>query len=339
MRHIINFYRYNSDVRKKYLDAFEDLPWHEIIRDRGGSFHSMRNIFLHVLDAYRYWLEYGIKDDLKQYTRLDGECFKNVDDMRRYELTVDSLVTTLVEGLTEEDLSTSYSIHDGNEIIHATMEAILMHMIEEELQHRGELNCMFWQQDIDPPITGYVGWLQEKTTQRPVQPEPKKAPWLTVTSPVKALLGQGKLRREYPDQPLVGVGAAIIDGSRILLVRRGQDPGRGLWSIPGGLIELGEKVRDAMLREVKEETGLEIQIERLLDVADSIFRDEQERIHFHYVVVRFLARPVTTLVEPRSDVFEAKWVEFNDIARFPLTEGAEKLVRTFLGSGQHRVEV
>jgi len=160
-----------------------------------------------------------------------------------------------------------------------------------------------------------------------------------VTSPVKALLGQGKLRREYPDQPLVGVGAAIIDGSRILLVRRGQDPGRGLWSIPGGLIELGEKVRDAVLREVKEETGLEIQIERLLDVADSIFRDEQERIHFHYVVVRFLARPVTTLVEPRSDVFEAKWVEFNDIARFPLTEGAEKLVRTFLGSGQHRVEV
>jgi len=174
MRHIINFYRYNSDVRKKYLDAFEDLPWHEIIRDHGGSFHSMRNIFLHVLDAYRYWLEYGIKDDLRQYTSVDGECFKNVDDMRRYERTVDSLVTDLVEGLTEEDLMTSYSIHDGNEIIHATMEAILMHMIEEELQHRGELNCMFWQQDIDPPITGYVGWLQEKTTQRPPQPESRK---------------------------------------------------------------------------------------------------------------------------------------------------------------------
>lgn len=167
MLRISNFYRYNSDVRKKYLDALAKLPWDAIVKDRGASYHSIRDVFIHVLDAYRYWFEYCIKDNITEYKRADRESFRNVDDIRRYELSVDSLVMTLVRGLSEEDLSKVHVIHDGHDTIRTTMEAILIHMIEEELQHRGELNCMFWQQDIDPPITGYVGWLQEKMAKAP----------------------------------------------------------------------------------------------------------------------------------------------------------------------------
>lgn len=168
MQHILNFYRYNSAVRKKYLDAIEKLPWQEIVKDRGASFHSIRDVFLHVLDAYRYWFEYGIKDNLKGYHRIDRASFKGVDDMRRYEHQVDSAVMTLVEGLREEDLSRVYVIHYHDEAPHVrerTMETILIHMIEEELQHRGEINCMLWQQDVDPLVTGYHEWLDERAAQ------------------------------------------------------------------------------------------------------------------------------------------------------------------------------
>jgi uncharacterized damage-inducible protein DinB len=162
-RHILNFYRYNSVARKAYLDVIEKLSWEEVTRDRGASFPSIRDVFLHVLEAYRYWFECVVKGEtVKEY---DPECFRGVDDMRRFEQDVDSMVMRLVESLQEDDLTRVYSIcctdSDDEQTSQVSMEAILMHMIEEELQHRGEINCMLRQQDIDPPIAEYHRWSQE----------------------------------------------------------------------------------------------------------------------------------------------------------------------------------
>ena len=95
--------------------------------------------------------------------------------------------------------------------------------------------------------------------------------------------------REYPSRPIVGVGVLVKRGDKVLLVRRRFDPGRGKWSIPGGLVELGETVRGAALREVYEETGLNVKLDRLLGVVDYIERDKRGRVRFHYVLVDFLA--------------------------------------------------
>lgn len=163
MQHILGFYRYNSNVRKKYLDAIERLPWEEITRDRGASFPSIRDVFLHVLEAYRYWFEEVIGGAL--VTEHPPENFEDVASMRELEQEVDAMAMKVVENLREEDLSKVYTVQstdiDDAENVQISMESILMHMIEEELQHRGELNCLFWQQNIDPPVTGYGRWLRE----------------------------------------------------------------------------------------------------------------------------------------------------------------------------------
>src|SRR3972149_8641068 len=141
----------------------EKLPWEEVIRDRGASFHSIRNVFLHVLNAHRYWFQFAIYNNLGAYRRIDPDKFMTVDDMRKYESEVDSMVMSLIGSLREKDLQKIHAIQDGSVIHNVTMEAIAMHMIEEELQHRGEINCMFWQQNIDPPIIEYGEWLGQRT--------------------------------------------------------------------------------------------------------------------------------------------------------------------------------
>ena len=156
---IVGFYRYNSRVRKKYLDAMEKLPWEEIVKDRGASFGSIRNVFLHTLDAYRRWFQAvinGIPYQRDYYLISTAQNYKSVSDLRAFENEIDSLVMGIVEALHDEDLSRVF-VFEGRDKVNRNivMEEILMHMIEEELQHRGEINCMFWQQDIDPPITAY----------------------------------------------------------------------------------------------------------------------------------------------------------------------------------------
>jgi len=159
LEHILNFYRYNSDVRKKYLAAMEKLPWEEVVKNRGASFQSIRNVFVHVLNAYRYWFQYAIRDNLKEYKAIKLDDCGSIQDVRKYEAEVDAMVMSLIENLRGEDLQNVYVIHAEDTTYHVSLEAILMHMIEEELQHRGEINCMFWQQDVDPPILEYGQWL------------------------------------------------------------------------------------------------------------------------------------------------------------------------------------
>ncbi len=149
------------------MEAIEKLPWEDVVKDRGASYPSIRDIFLHVLDAYRYWFEYATKGSkVKEYADIDPANVRNVADLRKLEREVNSMVMGIVNGLREEDLQNVFKIDqsagDGGAIFSRSMEMILIHMIEEELQHRGELNCLFWQQDVEPPITSYGEWLTKK---------------------------------------------------------------------------------------------------------------------------------------------------------------------------------
>ena len=133
--------------------------------------------------------------------------------------------------------------------------------------------------------------------------------------------------REYPSRPIVGVGVLVKRADRVLLVRRRFDPGRGKWSIPGGLVELGETVRDAALREVYEETGLNVRLDRLLGVVDYIERDEDGRVRFHYVLVDFLAYAEgPEKVNPSDEFLEVRWVKASEVKRYDITDSLRSLL-------------
>ena len=135
------------------------------------------------------------------------------------------------------------------------------------------------------------------------------------------------MSREYPDQPRVGVGAIVLDGDRVLLVKRGRAPGAGKWSLPGGLVHLGETTREAVVREVAEECGLAISVKDVAGVVDRVVRDEAGRIRYHYVLVDYLAFPDSTRVVPGSDAADAQWIEIDRIVELDTTEGLLDMVR------------
>src|SRR6202521_4064122 len=101
------------------------------------------------------------------------------------------------------------------------------------------------------------------------------------------------MKREYPESPLVGVGAVIVQDQRVLLIRRGQAPLLGEWSLPGGVLECGETLREAVVREAREETGLVVETDEMLGVYERLIRDDEERLRYHYVLIAFLCRPVS----------------------------------------------
>ena len=134
------------------------------------------------------------------------------------------------------------------------------------------------------------------------------------------------LAREYPVAPRLAVGAAIWRDGRVLLARRGHQPNLGLWSLPGGLVELGETLREAIVREIQEECHIEIQPLDVVEVVDLIRRDEAGRVRTHYVVVDFCA--VHRSGEPRaaSDVSEVRWVEPASVAGYGVSEAVRRVV-------------
>lgn len=120
--------------------------------------------------------------------------------------------------------------------------------------------------------------------------------------------GRTMLQREFPVAPLTGVGAVIVDQGRALLVRRGTEPAKGRWSIPGGLIELGETLHQAVVREVEEETGLLVEPVCLVELLDRIFRQD-DRVRYHYVIADYLCRVTGGTLAAASDADEVRWVE------------------------------
>ncbi len=135
------------------------------------------------------------------------------------------------------------------------------------------------------------------------------------------------MSREYPERPLLGVGGVVIHEGRALIVRRATEPLKGEWSIPGGLVELGEKLVDAVAREVLEETGLVVEPGEVLELFDSIWRDADGRCQYHYVLVDYLCRVTGGELQAATDVSDARWITEAEISEFGLRPATQDVLR------------
>ncbi len=145
--------------------------------------------------------------------------------------------------------------------------------------------------------------------------------------------------REFPDAPRVGVGAVILDGERVLLVKRGQPPSQGKWSIPGGLVHLGERIEDALRREVQEECGVRVRLLGLCGVIDRVRLAadngaQPARVHYHYVIIDYVAAVESGVPRAGSDAAEVRWVPVADLADYDTTEGLADMVHRALSLRQ-----
>src|SRR5258707_4597380 len=138
------------------------------------------------------------------------------------------------------------------------------------------------------------------------------------------------VKREYPDRPLVGVGAIIVDAGRVALVKRGKAPLLGEWSIPGGMLELGETVRQGVEREALEETGLVVRATELLGVFDRVVLDDAKQCQYHYVLIDFFCERVSGDLHAAGDAVDARWFTADEIATLPLPEDTAGVIRLAL---------
>jgi mutator protein MutT len=132
--------------------------------------------------------------------------------------------------------------------------------------------------------------------------------------------------RRYPSRPFLGVGALIFEDGNILLVERAKEPMQGYWSIPGGIVEAGEKLEEAIRREVLEETGLEVEALSIFEVFERIIPDAQGQPEYHYVLIDYLCRQVGGCLQAASDVSRAAWVAEPNLRDYRLTEGTLAVV-------------
>lgn len=135
------------------------------------------------------------------------------------------------------------------------------------------------------------------------------------------------MSREYPDYPRVGVGAVILDGDQVLLIQRGGATLPGKWSVPGGLVELGETTREAVCREVAEECGLEIDLVDVCGVLDRVIRDREGRVHYHWVLVDFLAVARGGTLCAGDDAADARWVPIDEVESYDTTDGLMDMIK------------
>lgn len=133
--------------------------------------------------------------------------------------------------------------------------------------------------------------------------------------------------RRYPKRPILGIGALIFKGKRILLAQRGKQPLMGWWSLPGGVLETGESLMDGIRREVREETGLEVKPLEIATVFERIIADVQGRAEYHYVLIDYVCRVTGGEARPASDVSALAWVTEDELAGYQLTEGTLPVIR------------
>src|SRR5262249_24869461 len=141
-------------------------------------------------------------------------------------------------------------------------------------------------------------------------------------------------RREFPDAPRVGVGAVVLDGDRVLLVQRGRPPAQGKWSLPGGLLGLGERLEDAVIREVEEESGLRVQILGLCGAIDRVGPgdgDGRGRVRYHWVIVDYVATAVGGTLQSGSDAAQARWVAIDQLHTYDTTVGLAPMIMRAVG--------
>lgn len=132
--------------------------------------------------------------------------------------------------------------------------------------------------------------------------------------------------RRFPERPVVGVSAVVVGSDGIVLVRRGREPMKGEWSLPGGGVEVGETLADAVAREVREETGLGIRVGPIVDVLDRIHRGDDGRVEYHYVLVNYACVVVDGVLGRGSDAADVCWAPLADLSRYHLTEEVHAVV-------------
>ena len=133
--------------------------------------------------------------------------------------------------------------------------------------------------------------------------------------------------RQYPERPIVGVGAVIVDDGNVVLIRRKYEPLKGHWSLPGGMVEVGETLETALAREMLEETGLTVDVGPVIEVFDRITRDEERRVRYHFVLIDYLCWPAGGTLRAGSDVDAAVWAEPDALAGYSLTDKATSVIR------------
>jgi ADP-ribose pyrophosphatase len=139
------------------------------------------------------------------------------------------------------------------------------------------------------------------------------------------------MRREYPEQPSIGVGVVIIKDNRVLVVQRGKEPAAGTWAFPGGRLELGETLAEAAVREAREETGLTVEPGEVIAVMDLIDTDEGGHVRFHYVLIDLLAQAVGGTLRPGDDSVAVRWIGLEDVDGLPMAPRMADAVRRVLG--------
>ena len=142
------------------------------------------------------------------------------------------------------------------------------------------------------------------------------------------------MKRLYPDQPVVGIGAVIIKEGEIALIKRGNEPSKGKWTIPGGLVELGENLETAVIREIKEEVCLDVDNVQLIDVVDNIDLDEHGKVKYHYVIIDYLVHVKSGNIQAASDAEELRWVPFVEVESYNLTAS----FRSFFRNNKERLK-
>jgi 8-oxo-dGTP diphosphatase len=144
------------------------------------------------------------------------------------------------------------------------------------------------------------------------------------------------MKRDYPDRPIVGVGAVIVRDGRAVIVRRGGEPLAGEWSVPGGVLELGETLRQGAEREALEETGLNVRAGEVLEVFDSIVPDASGRTQYHFVLVDFLCDCVSGELRAGGDAADARWIALDDLPGLALRPSIEDVLRKGFDASSRR---
>jgi ADP-ribose pyrophosphatase YjhB (NUDIX family) len=138
---------------------------------------------------------------------------------------------------------------------------------------------------------------------------------------------EGIMKRDYPTRPIVGVGATIVNGGKLLFEKRKEMPRKGKWTVPGGLVELGETLEETVIREAKEETSLSVENPELFDVLDNVILDETAKVKYHYVIVDYYVHVKDGHLKAADDAAELRWASFNEVEDYDLTERFRKFFR------------